>query len=167
MNAKRWLVLGALSALTAMPCYAADSAKAKPVDDNMIGLSTPNGKLVYDFINLWFNEHKGAAAFDKYVSRDNYMNHSVYSSTAKKNETFEEEKAEEVRVTPPGAIFDIKQLIAQGSLVFVHILAKKDKDAAGDQMVMILRVRDGKIVDHWDIHVPLKEGTAVFEGLVR
>ena len=50
---------------------------------NLIGLQTANGRLVYDFINLWFNEHQAAAAWDKYVARHGYMNHAVYNATTK------------------------------------------------------------------------------------
>lgn len=147
---------------------AADKAKEKPVDDNLVGLTTPNGKLVYDFINLWFNEHKGEEAFDKYVSHDNYLNHAVYSSSTDKPKTFEEEKKEEARIgANPKLHFDIKQLISQGSLVFAHIHAQNGQPGPGRELIMILRVRDGKIIDHWDIHDALKEDSAVFEGLVR
>ena len=96
-------------ALAALAGGAVAADKAAPVDDNMIGLTTPNGKLVYDFINLWFNEHKGAEAFDKYVSHDNYMNHAVYNSSKNKHPSFEEEKAEEARIVPPQAKFEFKQ----------------------------------------------------------
>ncbi|MFT3906207.1 MAG: nuclear transport factor 2 family protein [Steroidobacteraceae bacterium] len=154
-------------ALVALAGGAVAADKTAPVDDNMIGLTTPNGKLVYDFINLWFNEHKGAEAFDKYVSHDNYMNHAVYNSSKNKHPSFEEEKAEEARIVPPNAKFEFKQLIAQGSLVFAHIHASQGGPGPGDEMVMILRVRDGKITDHWDLHTELKEDSVVFEGLVR
>lgn len=159
--------LVAAAALSWLSITAANAADPKPADDNMIGLTTPNGKLVYDFINLWFNQHKGEEAFDKYVSRDNYMNHAVYSSTVDKRKSFEEEKKEEAGMVPPGASFEFKQLIAQGSLVFAHILAKQNKDAVGDEMVMILRVRNGKIIDHWDLHIELKPNSAVFSNLDR
>lgn len=134
-------------------------------DDNMIGLSTPNGKLVYDFVNLWFNEHKGAEAFDKYVSRDNYVNHAVYSASVNKHPSFEEEKAAEARAIPPGTRFEFKQLISQGSLVFAHIHAFPKPNTVGDEMIMILRVQNGKITDHWDIHTELKPDSMVFENL--
>jgi predicted SnoaL-like aldol condensation-catalyzing enzyme len=143
------------------------AAGARAADDNMIGLTTANGKLVYDFINLWFNEHKTDAAFDKYVSRDHYMNHAVYSSSVNKHLTFEQEKAEEARAVPAGARFEFKQLIAQGSLVVAHIHAFPGPNTVGDEMVMILRVRHGKITDHWDIHAPLKADSAVFADLDR
>jgi len=145
-------------------CFAAD----KPVDDNLIGLSTPNGRIAYEFIDLWFNQHKGADAWEKYVSHDNYMNHAVYSASTGKHPTFEEEKAEESRMgTNPALRFDIKQLISQGSLVFAHIHAHSSPDNPGRELVMILRIRDGKITDHWDLHEALKEDSVVFSGLDR
>jgi predicted SnoaL-like aldol condensation-catalyzing enzyme len=162
----KWLT----AALIGCFCSVALAAAASAADDNMIGLSTPNGKLVYDFVNLWFNEHKTDEAFDKYVSKDHYMNHAVYDASVNKHPSFEEEKIAEARAVPPGSRFEFKQLIAQGSLVIAHIHAFQDgskKDDPGDEMVMILRVRNGKIVDHWDLHVPLKPDSAVFAGLDR
>lgn len=221
MKMKHLLSITALSMLAVATTQAADAAKAAatPADPNgnLIGLTTPNGKLVYDFINMWFNEHKAEAAWDKYVARQGYMNHAVYNATTKTvNKTFEQEKAEEARAVGPGTVFKVKQIIAQGNLVFVHIAASNNggvgpatglpaaqqgpapagmmaggappadgmagaapaggMGAAGgpsgdgkgdDEMVMILRVKDNKIVDHWDLHVPTNSDSVVFEGLDR
>jgi predicted SnoaL-like aldol condensation-catalyzing enzyme len=156
--------------MAACVCGSASGGAAPATDDNMIGLTTPNGKLVYDFVNLWFNEHKTNEAFDRYVSKEHYMNHAVYDASVNKHPSFEEEKIAEARAVPPGAHFEFKQLIAQGSLVIAHIHAFQDysqKNDPGDEMVMILRVRDGKIVDHWDLHTQLKADSAVFAGLDR
>lgn len=156
----RLMVLGAVAVLTAAgPVCAAD--------DNLIGLTEPNGKLAYDFINLWFNEHKPREAFDKYVSKTDYMNHTVYSATLKRK-TFEEEKEDEAKITPAKARFEIQQIIAQGPLVFIHIHAfGQPKDPDGDELVEILRIQDGKIVDHWDMWTAMKPDSAVFAGLHR
>jgi len=51
--------------------------------------------------------------------------------------------------------------------VFAHIHASQGGPGPGDEMVMILRVRDGKITDHWDLHDALKEDSVVFSGLDR
>lgn len=182
-------------ALTAMAAIAAASEKPDP-NGNMIGLKTANGKIAYDFINMWFNEHKAEAAWDKYVARTGYMNHAVYNATTKSvNHTFEEEKAEEARAAGPGTHFEFKQLIAQGNLVFAHIAATQGQGGVGpatgapppgappgpgargggsngdgkgpDEMLMILRINKGKIVDHWDVHVPTNSDSVVFEGLDR
>jgi len=34
-------------------------------------------------------------------------------------------------------------------------------------MVMILRIKDGKVVDHWDLHVPTNSDSVVFADLDR
>lgn len=146
---------------------AGASGQPGGVDDNLIGLTTPNGKLAYDFINLWFNEHKPREAFDRYVSRDNYMNHAVYSASVNQHKTFAQEREEEARATgAPSHRFEIKQLVSQGSLVFAHIHVTIPGQP-GNELVMILRVRDGKVTDHWDLHEKLKADSAVFAGLDR
>lgn len=148
-------------------CVSSVQAADKPVDDNMIGLTTENGKVVYNFINEWWNEKKGAEAWNKYVSRENYKNHAVYSAKKGVNPSFDEEVATEVKIANASTTrFEIKQLVSQGSLVFAHIHAIP-KEGLGRQLVMILRVRNGKITDHWDIHEALKEDSVVFDALNR
>ena len=193
---KRQWVLGLTLQLAFAGGVQAQSPTATIPPDpngNLVGLQTANGRLVYDFINLWFNEHQAEAAWDKYVARHGYMNHAVYNATTKTvNHTFAEEKAEEARAAGPHTVFKIKQLIAQGNLVFVHIAASRGEGGVGaatgvpaaaapapggpgvqgdgkgdDEMVMILRVHHGKIVDHWDLHVPTNSDSVVFEGLDR
>jgi predicted SnoaL-like aldol condensation-catalyzing enzyme len=154
--------------LTAVLCVGtADAAERKVVDDNLIGLKTPNGKLVYDFINMWWNEKKGEEAWEKFVSHDNYVNHAVYSAKRGQKLSFAEEKAMEVRIAANSTTrFEVRQLISQGSLVFAHVQAVRPT-GFGSELVMIFRVRDGKITDHWDIHEELKEDSVVFDDLLR
>lgn len=155
------------AALLGLGMAMAQAADSPPKDDNLIGLSTPNGKLVYDFINLWFNDRKPDEAFDKYVSHDHYENHAVYSASVNKHPSFEQEKADESRaIGDPSHTFEIKQLISQGSLVFAHVHVVVP-DGPGNELVMILRVREGKITDHWDLHEKLKDDSAVFADLNR
>lgn len=178
---------------------AAIAAARPDPNGNLIGLTTPNGRLVYDFIDMWFNQHMPEKAWDTYVARTGYMNHAVYSATTDtEHNSFEEEKAQEARAAGPGTHFDIEQIVAQGNLVFVHIAATNQgrgegesndssrpppaapaaAPAAGpgqmkadglgpDEMVMILRVKNGKIVDHWDMHVPTNSNSIVFKYLDR
>jgi len=165
---------------------------------NLIGLTTKNGRLVWDFIDMWFNKGEAPQAWDKYVARVGFYNHAVYNSTtATVNYTFAQEKAAEAGAAgaggpgaPPGPVpgqgpnFALKQIVAEGNLVFVHIAARPNPqnnrpgaavpaaatggDGKGpDEMIMILRVKNGKIVDHWDIHVPTNSNSVVFAGLDR
>jgi predicted SnoaL-like aldol condensation-catalyzing enzyme len=157
-----------LLALCAALMPISGALSAEPADDNLAGLQTENGRLARDFVDLWFNQHKPEEAFDRYVSHDHYMNHAVYSASVNEPKSFEQEKREEARVTPSGGSrFDFKQIIVQGSLVFMHIHVIHAAPDPGNELVILLRIRDGKITDHWDLHAPLKPDSAVFAGLDR
>jgi predicted SnoaL-like aldol condensation-catalyzing enzyme len=140
------------------------SEDSQNASGNMIGLSTPNGRAARDFIDLWFNQHKPEEAFDRYVSRDYYMNHTTTTDVV---QTFESEKAAEAKMTTSSMHFDIQQIVAQGDLVAMHILATGGGTKNGDELVEFLRFRDGKVIDHWDFHVPLQDKSAVFTGMNR
>jgi predicted SnoaL-like aldol condensation-catalyzing enzyme len=159
-------------------------------------IATPNGRIAYDFVDMWFNQHQAAKAWDTYVARTGFENHAVYNSTTKSlHNSFDQEKAEEARAAGPGTVFDIKQVVAQGNLVFLHIAASHGQGGVGpatgnpppnatpaaaqngpgpagdgkgpDEMVMILRIKNGKVVDHWDLHVPTNSDSVVFADLDR
>lgn len=148
----------------ALGIASTSSLAADTIDPNMIGLTTENGRLARDFVDLWFNQHKPLEAFDKYVSRTNYMNHTTTTDVV---QTFESEKRLEESMTTPTMHFEIKQIIAQGDLVVMHILATGGETKNGDELVEFLRFRDGKVVDHWDFHVPIIDKSAVFTGMNR
>jgi predicted SnoaL-like aldol condensation-catalyzing enzyme len=91
----------------------------------------------------------------------------VYSAKRGQQLGFEEEKQSEIKIAANSTTrFEIRQLIAQGGLVFAHVQAVKP-NGPGSELVMIFRVRNGKITDHWDIHEALKEDSVVFDDLVR
>ncbi len=163
---KTFLVILGLLSVAASAC-AADVTADQLNDPNLAGLQTANGRIVYDFIDLWFNQDKPAEAFDKYVSHTQYVDHAVYSASLNKQQNFEEEKTSEARVTPAGEKFVFEQLIAQGDLVFAHIWARNSHNKIGNELIEIERLKGGKIIDHWDIHAPLKPDSMVFTGLDR
>jgi len=95
------------------------------------------------------------------------VDHAVYSASTNKKQSFAEERAAEVKATFPGEHFVSKQMVAQGDLVISHIVASNSPNPVGNELIEIERLKDGKIVDHWDIHVPLKPDSMVFVGLNR
>jgi predicted SnoaL-like aldol condensation-catalyzing enzyme len=120
--------------------------------DNMIGLSTPNGRAVYDYFDLR-NQGKHKEASDKYMASD-VVHHRTGAST-------KEEPAH-----PANPHFTVYQLVAQGDLVFVHIFATGGECKLGEEMVQIMRLRDGKIIDIWNLWVPIKDDkSTIFTGM--
>lgn len=136
-------------------CLAATEA------EDMVGLAARNGKLAADMLDLWFNKTRPAEAFDKYVSRTEFVDHYGKNTTR----SFEQVKAAEVKMTTPDIRFEIKQIVAQGDLVFAHILVTSPRTGEfGNELVEIMRFKDGKMVEHWDIHTPLQQDARQFFG---
>lgn len=150
---------------------------AQPTD--MDGANTPNGKVAVAFIDTLFNQHKGAEAFDKYVSHD-YIEHGYLGMKAGPRPP-EAGGAAEQKAAPPAADtkqsdfeknrqqeaatigkmtkmhIDIKKVVVQNDLVFVQGLGVTGMPGNGDLMWILYRVKDGKILEHWDTHNPIPD----------
>lgn len=151
----------ALTLLLALPVAA---HAATPPSDDMAGARTPAGRVAVAWINKAFNELKMAEAFDLYMSRTQYRNHS---GAAKDGQDFEAQKAAEIAVLVPDAHFEILQVISQGDLVAMHIRVTHKTNDRVNELTEFIRVRGGKIVDHWDMHVPVTEGSRQFTDVNR
>ena len=46
---------------------------------------------------------------------------------------------------------DIKRAIAEGDLVALHIHSKRTPESRGNAVVDIFRIKNGKVVEHWDV----------------
>jgi predicted SnoaL-like aldol condensation-catalyzing enzyme len=141
---------------------AAGAAVAGQPSD-LDGRKTPAGKVVYEFIELMWNQRQPEAAFDKYVSQSNYRNRygggPEVTARAMKN-GFAEEKTNEAQVVKglaEGRKFNIKKLFAQGDQVFVEVNAAGGRPGPGGLVWMVFRVKDGKIVEHADLHGQLSD----------
>jgi predicted SnoaL-like aldol condensation-catalyzing enzyme len=136
------------------------AALGAPAGDDLVGLTTANGKLAAKMLDLWFNEHKPGEAFDKYVSRTNFVNHTGKETS----HSFDDIRTEEIKITGTNLHFDIKQIVAQGDLVFAHIHVINGHSVNGRELVEIMRFKDGKMIEHWNLHGPLDDDPDVFFG---
>ncbi len=55
---------------------------------------------------------------------------------------------------------DIKRLVAEGELVAVHSHMTVSSGDRGNAVMDIFRLKDGKIVEHWDVLQPIPEKPA-------
>ena len=60
----------------------------------------------------------------------------------------------------PDLAIDVKRVAAEGDLVWIHYNNKPTPDALGLAVVDILRMEDGKFVEHWDVVQPVPETSA-------
>lgn len=59
----------------------------------------------------------------------------------------------------PDAKMEIKRAGADGDLVWIHLHFQRTPDVAGNAVIHIFRMADGKFVEHWGVGTPVREST--------
>lgn len=123
-----------------------------------------NKKVVADFFELAFNQHKPREATQKYMG-PHYIQHNPYAASGAK--AFIEFFEAHFKKAPKYHVI-VKRVIAEKDLVVVHSHGKNDAADRGRAIVDIMRLENGKIVEHFDVvqDVPEKtvSGNTMFEG---
>ena len=105
-----------------------------------------NKILVQNFWNAVFNEHK-ISVIDEIVD-EKYIQHNPYFKDGRS--AFKDGFSGFFKEFPDSSA-QIKHIGADGDLVFIHNHIKLNADDRGQAAMDIFRVKDGKIVEHWDI----------------
>ena len=116
--------------------------------------STPeenNKVLVTSFYNDVFVAHSTKVAAETYLSVD-YIQHNPSIATGR--QPFIDYFVPYFAANPT-AISVVKRVLADGDLVAVHVNSKQNPQDVGLAIVDIFRVKDGKIVEHWDVLQPV------------
>ncbi|PDT10947.1 nuclear transport factor 2 family protein [Rhizobium sp. M1] len=104
-----------------------------------------NRKLVVEFYDRFFNSHDIEAAS---VVADEYRQHNPEVPDGKKplvsffTGFFKDNPQSKAKIVRSSA---------DGDLVWLHVHATNGTDDRGQAIVDIFRVKDGKIVEHWDV----------------
>jgi predicted SnoaL-like aldol condensation-catalyzing enzyme len=112
-----------------------------------------NKKTVIAFYTHAFNDKQPADAVARYVGAE-YIQHNP--DTRDGADAFIQ-TINGVIAKYPELTVEIKRVIAEGDLVVTHDLVKisaEDRSMAGAD---IFRLRDGKIVEHWDVRQDIPE----------
>lgn len=146
----RW---GITAVVLALPMLA---FAVEPTD--LDGAKTANGKIVIEYLQMC-NDGKFGEAAKKYFSPKaiDHGNLGMYALPPRPA------PPAGGPVLPPGFApphSDVKKLIVQGDLVFAHIHVTGGEGAGpgvppprnGELMWDLYRVKDGKIVEHWNTH---------------
>jgi len=115
-----------------------------------------NKQTVTAFYMRAFTEHQPADAVAKYVGSE-YIQHNP--DTPSGADAFIKSATDFIARFPQVSV-EIKRVIAEGDLVVTHDLVKLSPDDRGMAGVDIFRLRDGKIVEHWDVRQPVPENPA-------
>ncbi len=134
---KRALLAAAAIAAAALPSLALAQTDVEAT----------NRKVVLDFYELAFNEHRPTEAARLYIG-DRYIQHNprVPNGAPAFYGYFEGYFREY-----PLSHVVIHHVLADGDLVALHLESKQTPDDPGRAIVDIFRVENGKIVEHFDV----------------
>ncbi|MGB7206957.1 MAG: hypothetical protein WBD37_15915 [Anderseniella sp.] len=145
LYAEHWDMRQALSQKTASG--RSETAQAKEFADNPVDYSIDteesNKRLVATFLNVAFNGSQLETALNLYVS-PTYVQHNQLISDGIQP-VIDAFKAGKI----PALCYDIKFVLAQNDLVFVY--SKVTSKEGVSAVVDLIRVRDNKMVEHWDV----------------
>ena len=115
-----------------------------------------NKQIVSAFYELAFNQHKPAEAARKYIAPP-YTQHNPTVADGLKG--FNQFAGEFLKINPnlKVAIFET---LADGDLVVLHVHIKMNESDRGIAVAEFFRLKDKKIVEHWDVMQPVPEKTA-------
>ena len=137
-------------ALGASSTVLAKRVPSRVVQAAEVGLSAQerlNRQVVVDFYEQVFQRHQVEAAVKRHIGAE-YIQHNPYVGdgaapfVAYFVPYFQQH---------PQARSDIKRVIVQGDLVVLHVWSREQPQDSGTAVVDIFRVKDGKIVEHWDV----------------
>lgn len=105
-----------------------------------------NKTLVVNFYNDFFNKHQINEALN--ILTEDYKQHNPYVPDGRApfityfSAFFKEH---------PQSSAQIVRTAVDGDLVWLHVHSKENEKDLGKAVLDIFRVKDGKIVEHWDI----------------
>jgi predicted SnoaL-like aldol condensation-catalyzing enzyme len=144
-----WIAALMLAAMAPLPA-SAETASA----DQAQTLS--NREIVERFIDLFYRQGRVREAFETYV-REDYIQHNPLAPDGRAAAIA---ALEPYFASQPDAVREVHRIIVDGDLAAVHVRARANPQDRGFAIVDILRLENGKIVEHWDVIQAVPEQSA-------
>jgi predicted SnoaL-like aldol condensation-catalyzing enzyme len=122
--------------------------------ENNCEVAERNKKIVVEFYQKLFGD-KDVSVIDQYIVED-YIQHNPIAADGRQAL---KDIADKWIANQPKTKVDFKKIAADGDLVFLHI---KTKSISGKDisLVDIFKLKNGKIVEHWDFMQEVPEKSA-------
>jgi predicted SnoaL-like aldol condensation-catalyzing enzyme len=126
--------------------------KATSKEPSVTAQLAHNKKLVLDFYHKLIGEkdYEGARV---YMGAE-YRQHAPYATDGHAGIA---EWVRKFKEGFPQHHYEVKKVIAEGDLVVLHLHGKSGPNPHGESVVDIFRIKDGKVVEHWDVIQPIPE----------
>lgn len=119
-----------------------------------------NKKLVINLLTQLFID-KDLTAIDKYIG-PHYIQHDPRAADGIKGLRTAVENSFAIF---PRQHWDIKRVIAEGDLVVAHVHIRWKPEDQGTAVVEILRVQNGRLVEHWGVGMDVPEKAMNSNGM--
>lgn len=114
-----------------------------------------NREVVLGFLRTAFTEKRPADAFAAYVGED-YVQHNPHAPARADASA---EYLESFVHRFPELTLEVHRIVAEDDLVCTHGLMRLTPGSRGSAIADVMRVRDGRIVEHWDVVQEVPEST--------
>ncbi len=119
---------------------------------NEKSIQDKNKQTVKEFYDLAFNQHQPLEAANKYLAVE-YKQHNPTVADGKNGfiAAFGSESKKDK------SMVEFKRFIAEDDIVVVHSWGHRSQNDQGVALVDIFRIKENKIVEHWDVIQPIPE----------
>jgi predicted SnoaL-like aldol condensation-catalyzing enzyme len=112
-------------------------------------MSEDRRALVTEFARIFYTERDPRTAFERFVSAD-YIQHNPGLPDGPEAAV----EGLEPKFRAEGARFEVQRILVDGDLAVVHLKASRP-GAADTAVADFYRIRDGRLVEHWDVLQPV------------
>jgi predicted SnoaL-like aldol condensation-catalyzing enzyme len=127
---------------------------AMPVTARRAEETERNRTIVMRFADILYREKDVRRAFNDFVVSD-YVQHNPGIADGRAAAV----ASLEPLFSTPGATFVVKRIVVDGDLAIIHLFGRGDPATAGGAVADIYRLKDGKIVEHWDVIQPMPKSS--------
>lgn len=156
----RGLVLIPLALLAGCASAPAERAAATPSSNTAAAAHAAeterNRAVVTAFFDLFYTQKKVREAFETYVV-PGYIQHNPIAPDGRDAAIA---ALEPFFQNVPTLNYSIQRIIVDGDLAAVHAHMKMNEADRGNAVIDIVRLENGKIVEHWDVIQPVPEKSA-------
>lgn len=142
------IILSAASFVRALDDNVAEGSKTST-------LTETNRAIVLRFVDLFYRQKQVRAAFEAYVAKD-YIQHNPEIADGREAAVL----ALEPMFLKPTFMTDVKRIIVDGDIAVVHLYARSAPEERGGSVMDMFRLKNGKIVEHWDVLQTVPEKSA-------
>jgi predicted SnoaL-like aldol condensation-catalyzing enzyme len=118
-------------------------------------LTEANRKIVSRFVDLFYRQKQVRAAFEAYVAED-YIQHNPDIADGREAAVL----VLEPMFSKPTFMAEVKRIIVDGDIAVVHLYARSTPEERGGSVMDMFRLKNGKIVEHWDVLQAIPEKSA-------